>query len=216
MLDPKLIEKSHRYYVYVCLVNDSPVYVGKGTGKRYLHCVSGKSSSVGLNRDFFLWGKKAFEINIVDYDLSEDDAYTLERMVINNLISQGYDLYNCDYQSMLDMSNKPSYHPSKSMEVNEMTTVVNKYKVDMSDPDVVYVGRGSVWGNDEPMKDKSDEERARVIECYRHQLWKQINSGEITKEMLLELDGKRLACYCFPRSCHADVIIRAIEWAKEK
>lgn len=95
-----------------------------------------------------------------------------------------------------------------------MTIVVNKYKVDMSDPDVVYVGRGSVWGNDELMKDKSEEERTRVIECYRHQLWKQINSGEITKEMLLQLDGKRLACYCFPRSCHGDVLVRAIEWAK--
>lgn len=95
-----------------------------------------------------------------------------------------------------------------------MTTVVNKYKVDMSDSDIVYVGRGSVWGNDEPMKDKSEEERARVIECYRHQLWKQINSGEITKEMLLELDGKRLACYCAPKRCHADVLVKAIEWAK--
>lgn len=26
-----------------------------------------------------------------------------------------------------------------------MTIVVNKYKVNMNDPDIVYIGRGSVW-----------------------------------------------------------------------
>lgn len=95
-----------------------------------------------------------------------------------------------------------------------MATLVNRYKVDMSDPDIVYIGRGSIWGNHEPMKDKSEEERARVIECYRHQLWRQINSGEITKEMLLELDAKKLCCYCAPKPCHGDVLVRAIEWVK--
>lgn len=46
-----------------------------------------------------------------------------------------------------------------------MTTVVNKYKVDMNDPDIVYIGRGSVWGNPFAMKDKSDEGRTRVIKA---------------------------------------------------
>lgn len=27
-----------------------------------------------------------------------------------------------------------------------MCTVVNRYKVNMSDPDIVYIGRGSMWG----------------------------------------------------------------------
>lgn len=95
-----------------------------------------------------------------------------------------------------------------------MATLVNKYKVDMSDPDIVYIGRGSVWGNEEPMKDRSDGERARVIEYYRHQLWSQIQQGIITKEMLLALDDKLLACYCVPKPCHGEVILKAIEWAK--
>lgn len=95
-----------------------------------------------------------------------------------------------------------------------MATLVNRYKVDMSDPDVVYIGRGSIWGNEEPMKDRSDEERERVIECYRHQLWSQIQQGIITKEMLLELDSKRLCCYCVPKPCHGEIILKAIEWAK--
>lgn len=96
-----------------------------------------------------------------------------------------------------------------------MTTVVNKYKVNMSDPDIVYIGRGSVWGNDSEMKDRSDSERERVIQNYRKQLRDQLKGGTITKEMLLDLDGKRLVCYCAPKACHGDVLVKAIEWAKE-
>lgn len=95
-----------------------------------------------------------------------------------------------------------------------MTTVVNTYKVNMSDPDIVYIARGSVWGNPFVMKDKSDVERMRVIEAYKKYLWAAICEGAVTKEMLLELDGKRLACYCAPQACHGDVLVAAIEWAK--
>lgn len=95
-----------------------------------------------------------------------------------------------------------------------MTTVVNKYKVNMTDPDIIYIGRGSIFGNPFVMKDKSDEERTRVIEAYRKYLWAAICEGTVTKEMLLSLDGKRLACYCAPKACHGDVLVKAIEWTK--
>ena len=94
-----------------------------------------------------------------------------------------------------------------------MTTVVNKYKVNMSDPDIVYIGRGSLFGN--PFKMHNEDDRAKVIELYRHWLWKALQEGKITKEMLLALDGKRLACYCAPKACHGDVLVKAIEWVKE-
>lgn len=96
-----------------------------------------------------------------------------------------------------------------------MTTVVNKYTVDMSDSDILYIGRGSVWGNPFVMKDKSDAERTRVIEAYKKYLWAAICEGAVTKEILLELDGKRLACYCAPKACHGDVLVSAVKWAKE-
>lgn len=96
-----------------------------------------------------------------------------------------------------------------------MTTVVNKYKVNMNDPDIIYIGRGSIFGNPFSMQNKSDEERDRVIDLYRHWLWGQVRNGEITKEMLIELDSKRLVCYCSPKKCHGDVLVKAIEWAKE-
>lgn len=96
----------------------------------------------------------------------------------------------------------------------QITQVVNKYKVNIQDPDIIYIGRGSIWGNPFPMKDKSDAERTRVIKAYRQWLWFQQMQGNITKEMLLELDGKRLCCYCSPKRCHGDVLVKAIEWAR--
>lgn len=93
-----------------------------------------------------------------------------------------------------------------------MTTVVNKYKVDMDDPDIVYIGRGSVWGN--PYKMEKGHMRGEVIIKYRIHLWEMLDAGAITKEMLVALDGKRLACYCAPQACHGDVLVKAIEWAK--
>lgn len=97
-----------------------------------------------------------------------------------------------------------------------MTTVVNKYKVNMDDPDIVYIGRGSVWGNPYPMRNQSEDERSRVIDKFKGHLWKMIQKGDITHAMLLGLDGKRLACYCAPKACHGDVLVKAIEWAVEQ
>lgn len=95
-----------------------------------------------------------------------------------------------------------------------MTQVVNKYKVNMDDPDIVYIGRGSVWGNPYPMLGKSKEERQRVVDAYHRHLWRQIQSGEVTAEMIMSLDGKRLACYCAPKACHGDVLVNCLNWIK--
>lgn len=104
-----------------------------------------------------------------------------------------------------------------------MCTVVNKrhMTVNMNDPDIVYIGRGSIWGN--PFSHKSGtkailrvKSRDEAVDCYRSYLWAAITEGDITIEMLKELDGKRLACYCAPLKCHGDIIKRAVHWAKGK
>ena len=91
-----------------------------------------------------------------------------------------------------------------------MCTVVNKRKSEYD----VYIGRGSVWGNPYPIDDDIGETRSVVIARYRHHLWNMMQSGEVTKKMLLALDGKRLGCYCKPLQCHGDVIQSAVRWAK--
>ena len=104
-----------------------------------------------------------------------------------------------------------------------MCRVVNKnhMSVNMLDEDIVYIGRGSVWGN--PFSHKPGTKALHrvktvemAIECYRQNLWARIQSGDVTLEMLRELDGKRLACYCAPNPCHGNVIVSAVNWAKNK
>lgn len=89
-----------------------------------------------------------------------------------------------------------------------MCRVVNKYKEDYD----VYIGRGSVWGN--PFAIGEHGTREEVIELYRAHLWKMLKKGSITKQDLLDLDGKRLGCFCKPQACHGDIIVKAVEWAK--
>lgn len=99
--------------------------------------------------------------------------------------------------------------------------VVNKYKVNMNDPDIIYIGRGSIWGNPYSHKTGTKAEhkvdtREEAVEAYKQYLWKQLTSGVFTKEMILSLDGKRLACYCAPQACHGDILMRALRWAKSE
>lgn len=95
----------------------------------------------------------------------------------------------------------------------ELPVVVNKYKVNMKDADVIYIGRGSIWGNPYPMYNES--ERESVIHGYRLYLWKQIQSGKIDRPMLLSLCNCRIACFCAPKACHGDVIVAAVKWCIE-
>lgn len=90
-----------------------------------------------------------------------------------------------------------------------MCRVVNKYKEDYD----VYIGRGSLWGN--PFKIGADGTREEVIEKFRLYLWEQIKAGRISKEQLVELEGKTLGCFCTPQACHGDIIVKAVNWAKE-
>jgi hypothetical protein len=91
-----------------------------------------------------------------------------------------------------------------------MATVVNKWR----DGYDVYIGRGTAWGN--PFRITKEQGRDEVVEKYRRHLWKQIQSGTVTREMLIELDGKRLGCFCKPARCHGDILVNAIEWAKKE
>ncbi|WVS24519.1 hypothetical protein PSPHG_CDS_0038 [Pseudomonas phage Psxphi15] len=102
-----------------------------------------------------------------------------------------------------------------------MCTVVNRRLVNMRDPDVVYIGRGSMWGNPFSHKDGTQaivqvSSVAEAIQEYRKWLWFQIKNGIVTIEMLKDLDGKRLACYCAPNPCHGNIIKQAVRWAKEQ
>ncbi len=66
----------------------------------------------------------------------------------------------------------------------------------------VYIGRGSKWGN--PFKIGVHSDRAAVIEEYREYI---LTKPELLKA-LPELYGKTLGCWCAPRACHGDVLVK--------
>jgi len=45
--------KEKIYYIYAAYVDGVLRYIGKGSGDRYKHCTSGRSSCVDLNIDLF-------------------------------------------------------------------------------------------------------------------------------------------------------------------
>lgn len=69
----------------------------------------------------------------------------------------------------------------------------------------VYIGRGSPWGN--PFVIGPDGTREEVIKKYED--W--IRTVSELLKRLDELDGKILGCWCVPKRCHGDVLIKLIE-----
>ena len=102
--------KENKYYVYGAYVDGVLKYVGKGTGNRYKHCMSGKSSCVELNRDFFsdkeilvkfiaenLCEKEAFNIEADSIEKHSSTLYNKSRGVVNTVSD-----FNIDYDLLMN------------------------------------------------------------------------------------------------------------------
>lgn len=88
-----------------------------------------------------------------------------------------------------------------------MTKVVNITNIHEdweSDPDYVYIGRGSKWGNPWIIGNLT---RREVIERYEDDL---LDSALM--DDLHELEGKFLVCHCAPLPCHGDILVK---WLKK-
>ena len=90
-----------------------------------------------------------------------------------------------------------------------MCSVVNKYRESYD----IYIGRGSPLGNPFPINEAVGDTREVVIEKFRQYLFQCVRNGTITKEYLASLEGKVLGCFCKPKACHGDVIVKAVAWA---
>jgi len=67
----------------------------------------------------------------------------------------------------------------------------------------IYIGRPSKWGN--PFEIGKDGTREEVIKKYYKYLY---SSGLINE--IEELRDKILGCWCYPLSCHGDIIIEEL------
>ena len=91
----------------------------------------------------------------------------------------------------------------KFIEGDGMPKVYNRTDYNVPE-EAVYVGRPSEWGN--PFKIGRDGTREEVIAKFE-----KIYVPAILKknpDWLEPLRGKDLVCWCFPKACHADVLLR--------
>jgi len=100
-------------------------------------------------------------------------------------------------------------------------SVVNGYIVGFDDG--WYIGRpgkgkpGSALAN--PYHISKDNSREAVIANYRKWLWRKVqdNDAAVMSELnaLLELAQRqhvKLVCFCAPKPCHGDVIVKCLHW----
>lgn len=70
-------------------------------------------------------------------------------------------------------------------------------------PGARYIGRGSIAGN--PFVIGKDGNRAEV--CDKYEAY--VEADPALKERLIEFcRGRDLVCYCAPRQCHGDYLVR--------
>lgn len=82
--------------------------------------------------------------------------------------------------------------------------LVNRHKCSTFD---VYIGRGTKWGNDNPIDLSKGHTRQIVVEMYRQDIYHKLECGILTVQDFLDLSGKTIGCSCSPLVCHGDVII---------
>lgn len=69
--------------------------------------------------------------------------------------------------------------------------------------DCVYIGRGSQFGN--PFVRGVDGTRKEVIEKYIQYVEE---NQELKEQIIKLLKGKNLVCFCKPKPCHGDYLIK--------
>lgn len=76
----------------------------------------------------------------------------------------------------------------------------------------VRIGRGTPFGN--PFR-VADHGRQQAIALFRLWLWrKRLDEGRDPEAVaeIAALHGRDLACFCAPRPCHGEVLIKAAAW----
>ena len=90
-----------------------------------------------------------------------------------------------------------------------MCKVLNKHYAGIR-AGAIYIGRGSKWGN--PFRIGHDGDRATVIAKYARWLADQHD----LLRALDELRSRDLVCFCAPRACHGDLLLRLANTTREE
>lgn len=99
----------------------------------------------------------------------------------------------------------------------------NDLKEWMNDENNVYIGRkgivfinnerfpkeDSIWHN--PFKIDTDTTREDVLKKYVKYIKEKLDGDPLLVNKLLELKGKKLGCWCHPKLCHGDILVKMIK-----
>lgn len=80
--------------------------------------------------------------------------------------------------------------------------VLNRHR-DFIPADAIYIGRGSPYGN--PYVMGKDGDRDEVVRMYEEYVERYPEFRQLIADALR---GKDLVCFCAPKPCHGDVLIR--------
>jgi hypothetical protein len=80
--------------------------------------------------------------------------------------------------------------------------VHNKYH-NTAPKDAVYIGRGSPYGN--PFVIGKHGTRDEVCDKYKEYL---LSNPQLINKVKTELVGKDLICFCAPKRCHGDILLK--------
>ena len=69
-----------------------------------------------------------------------------------------------------------------------------------------YIGRPGKYGN--PYTMKTEDDRERVIKLFEEYARARISRDRAWAVDVWKLYGKRLGCYCAPKPCHGDVLLK--------
>ena len=81
--------------------------------------------------------------------------------------------------------------------------VLNMKQVHHAGKGDVYIGRPSKWGN--PFLIGVHGTREEVVRMY--EVWLQ-SQPHLLKDIVPELRGQNLVCWCAPLVCHGDILLR--------
>jgi Domain of unknown function (DUF4326) len=109
---------------------------------------------------------------------------------------------------MLDRARRQSDATLGIRRRKAMCKVLNKHQAGIP-ADAIYIGRGSKWGN--PFRIGEDGDRAAVIA--KHERW--LADQHQLLRALDQLRGHDLVCFCAPRACHGDLLLRLANATRE-
>ena len=78
------------------------------------------------------------------------------------------------------------------------------------EPYDIYIGRGSVFGNPFPIGENGWT-REDVIRLYKEWFYERLEKMPTFKKKVLGLKGFTIGCWCKPKACHGDIIVKYLE-----